>query len=441
MSSVVCRRRPLQWSLNAFVVLALVAVLGCQPAASEKKPGSENPPEQTSATETSAPDVPAAAEPADKPAADPASETSAQQAPVAANVANENPDAESDPTMDVTVKWLPKPVEIPNAEANDQAEMKPYTEHIPGTDVEFNMTPIPGGTFKMGSPDSEEERNDDEGPRVEVKLQPFWMGECEVTWEEFELWGLGLDQQRRKAKDVDATLWDEAADALAIPTKPYSDMTFGMGKKDCPAVCMTLFAAKMYCKWLSAKTGRYYRLPTEAEWEYSCRAGTTAAYSCGDDFEELEEYAWFEANSDDRYHKIRKKKPNPWGLYDMHGNVAEWCIDEYIPDRYQQLGKGPVDSPVAVVTKMYPQVVRGGSWLDDAAMLRSAARRGSTKDWKMLDPQLPQSIWYYTDANFVGFRVVRPLHVPTPEEAARYEITDFEKEELIDYKKAQAGKQ
>ena len=186
------------------------------------------------------------------------------------------------------------------------------------------MTPIPGGTFKMGSPANEKDRKDDEGPQVEVKLEPFWMGKCEVTWGEYELWGLGLDQQRRKAKNVEVSAWDKTADALAIPTKPYSDMTFGMGKDGYPAICMTQFAAKMYCKWLSAKTGRYYRLPTEAEWEYACRAGTTSAYSFGDDPEKLDDYGWFEGNADEKYHKIGQKKPNEWGLYDMHGNVGEW---------------------------------------------------------------------------------------------------------------------
>jgi formylglycine-generating enzyme required for sulfatase activity len=351
--------------------------------------------------------------------------------------------AASNPSLDVPAKWMPKPAENPDAGAADVSGMKPYREKILSTEVTFDMVPIPGGTFKMGSPADEKGRKNDEGPQVEIKIEPFWMGKCEVTWNEYELWGLGLDKQRRMAKDKSASPneWNKTADALAIPTKPYSDMTFGMGKEGYPAICMTQFAAKMYCKWLSAKTGRYYRLPTEAEWEYACRAGSKDAYSFGGDPAKLGEYAWFEGNSEEKYHKVGKKKPNAWGLYDMQGNVAEWCLDEYVADRYKQLGDKLIENPLNIVTKRYPQVVRGGAWTDEAPLLRSAARRFSTKDWKMQDPQIPQSIWYHTDADFVGFRVIRPLRTPTAEEAARYDVTDFEKQEFLDYKKAQAGKQ
>ena len=199
---------------------------------------------------------------------------------------------------------------------------------------------------------------------------------------------------------------------------------------------MTQTAAKVYCKWLSAKTGRYYRLPTEAEWEYAARAGSTSAYSFGDDPEKLDDYAWYYENSNEKYQRVGQKKPNAWGLYDMHGNVAEWVLDQHIPDFYTQLKQrpGPLVNPLAAATRLYPRVVRGGSWDDDPEDLRSAARRGSTIDWMMQAPQLPQSPKYHTDADFVGFRVVRPLQVPTPEEAKRYELDEVQARELEDYR-------
>lgn len=351
-----------------------------------------------------------------------------------------------------TPKWLPKPIDNSAAEASDPSGMKAYTESIPSTEVKMDFVPIPGGTFKMGSPADEPGHKDDEAPQIEVKIAPFWMGKYEVTWQQYELWGLKLDRKRRAAmKDAATTEWDKTADALANPTSPYSDMSFGMGKEGFPAICMTQFAAKMYCKWLSAKTGHYYRLPTEAEWEYACRAGTNTAYSFGDDPNKLKDYGWFgesedgsiEGNSNEKYHKVGLKKPNPWGLYDMHGNVAEWCLDQYCPDTYSKLAASgsAIDNPLVPSTKPYPHVVRGGSWIDSPEMARSAARRGSTKDWKMQDPQIPQSIWYHTDANFVGFRVVRPLHAPSPEEAAKYDIDETEKKQFQRYKQLQAGKQ
>jgi formylglycine-generating enzyme required for sulfatase activity len=196
-------------------------------------------------------------------------------------------------------------------------------------------------------------------------------------------------------------------------------MTFVMGKEGFPAICMTQLAAKTYCQWLSAKTGRYYRLPTEAEWEYACRAGTKTVYSFGDDPEMLGDYAWSFDNAEDAYHKVGLKKPNPWGLHDMHGNVAEWTLDQYIPDYYGQFAGKATKNPWPVPAKLYPQAVRGGSWDDDPENLRSAARRGSHKDWKQQDPQLPQSIWYFTDALFLGFRVVRPLVPPADAEKAK----------------------
>jgi formylglycine-generating enzyme required for sulfatase activity len=296
-----------------------------------------------------------------------------------------------------------------NLKEKSEADLKPYTAKIPDTSVSFDMVPIKGGEFTMGSPDSEKGRKKDEGPQHKVAISPFWMGKCEVTWNEFELWMFTEEKKDTGGKSAS----DKLVDAISRPTKPYVDMTFGMGHDGYPVLSMTQHAANKYCQWLSAKTGQFYRLPTEAEWEYACRAGTTTAYSFGDDPSKLGDYAWFEKNSNNASQKVGQKKPNPWGLYDMHGNVAEWTLDQLTADFY---GKSPAKDPWAQSTKAYPQTVRGGGWTDDANALRSAARLGSTSEWKAQDPQLPKSIWYCTDALFVGFRVVRPLAVPTPEE-------------------------
>lgn len=296
-------------------------------------------------------------------------------------------------------------------------DFKPYTETITGTDVTFDLVPINGGEFLMGSPDDEEGHNPDEGPQHKVKIAPFWMGKHEVTWDEYDIWSYNLDIQRRKLAKVDPTDLDKIADGVTRPTKPYTDMTFGMGHDGYPAICMTQLAAKMYCRWLSEKTGHYYRLPTEAEWEYACRAGTTTAYSFGDDPEDLEEYGWSGDNSDYQYQPVGQKKPNPWGLFDMHGNVAEWTLDGYDPGFYATLEGKTAENPlsVPVVTEEYNRVVRGGSWDQSPDELRSASRLVSNPDWKQQDPQRPQSIWYLTDALHVGFRVVRPVVVPDKE--------------------------
>jgi formylglycine-generating enzyme required for sulfatase activity len=314
---------------------------------------------------------------------------------------------------------VPPPAPVEGAQANAEAAMQPYRESIPGTDAGFELVPIHGGTFRIGSPASEPERGDDEGPEVEVTVGPFWMARCETTWNEYHPFMLALDRKARAEGRGPTTPQDPWADAVSRPTPPYVPMDFEMGVDGFPAISMTQFAARHYTKWLTMKTGRFYRLPTEAEWEYACRAGTTSAYSFGDDPRALDAYAWYFDNSDDAYHKVGTKKPNPWGLFDMHGNVAEWVLDAHDKGFYASLGARATD-PVRWPSEPYPHVVRGGSWDDDAEKLRSAARRASNKGWKVQDPQIPKSIWYLTDARFVGFRVVRPLHPPPPEEWSRY---------------------
>lgn len=298
-------------------------------------------------------------------------------------------------------------------------EEKGYIQNIPGTPEVIEMAFIPGGTFSMGSPKSEQGHFGDEGPQHLVEVDSFWMGKFEITWDLYELFiSRGIDKKRPatvSGKEVDI---DVAA--VSGATQPYTEMSFGMGVEGYPAICMTQLAAVKFCEWLSAMTGNFYRLPTEAEWEYACRAGTKTAYSFGDNPSYLDIYAWHEGNSGGAYHKVGQKEPNPWGLYDMHGNVSEWTLDQYVPTVYNTRKRKTVDNPLQTPTKTYPRVVRGGAWSDKPNRLRSAARRPSSKKWKKRDPQIPKSLWWHTDAPFVGFRVVRPLETPTPLEQNKY---------------------
>ncbi|HEX5050626.1 MAG TPA: formylglycine-generating enzyme family protein [Planctomycetota bacterium] len=309
-----------------------------------------------------------------------------------------------------------------------QGEFVTYRQAMPGGDVEFTMVPIAGGTFTMGSPASEPGRHDDEGPQVRVQLEPFWMGRCEVTWAEYDRWN--FDTERPQSKKPDG---------MARPTPPYMDMTFNMGRDGFPAICMSHVAAQQYCKWLSQKTGRFHRLPTEAEWEYACRAGSTTAWSCGDDPAALTGFAWFLADSARElepgakpvpaYHKVGEKQANAWGLCDMHGNVAEWVADHYVADAYAEAhGASPRTAPFLPPPRdargrpiRFPHVARGGSWRDEAPALRSAARCSSEPAWNSRDPQIPKSWWYLTEGQHIGFRVVRPWREPSAEERARFE--------------------
>jgi formylglycine-generating enzyme required for sulfatase activity len=213
---------------------------------------------------------------------------------------------------------------------------------------------------------------------------------------------------------------DAPVDTVSSPTAPYTDMTFGMGQDGYPAISMTEHAANKFCQWLSAQTGHFYRLPTEAEWEYAARAGTTTTWSFGDEPAKIGDYAWYFENSDGKTQPVGKKKPNPWGLFDIHGNVAEWTLDQYDPAYYGALGAqvqaGSTPPPWNKPVTLYPRSVRGGTWDDDPKDLRSAARRGSKDTWKVMDPQLPKSLWYHTSAQFLGMRLVRPLRIPSAEE-------------------------
>jgi formylglycine-generating enzyme required for sulfatase activity len=283
---------------------------------------------------------------------------------------------------------------------------------VPGTGVSFTMAYVPAGTFMIGSPASEVGRSDDEGPQREVTLQPFWIGVHEVTYDEYAVF-------RFRRLDSEQTAVPGAVidvDAVSRPSPPYEDPAQGMGNGRHPAVGMTHWAALQYARWLSEKTGRLYRLPTEAEWEYACRAGTGTSYGFGDDPEALDGYAWHSTLAEDAYHPVGGKEPNRWGVFDMHGNVAEWTLDAYDPELYAALEGEQSAVQGRRAERGVRHTVRGGAFDDDPPALRCAARLASTPAWQRRDPQLPKSRWWNTDSPHVGFRLVRPAGELTPQE-------------------------
>ena len=286
---------------------------------------------------------------------------------------------------------------------------------IPGTEVSFQLAMIPGGAFRMGSPEVEVGRDDDEGPQRLVLVDSFWMSVHEVTYDEYAVF-------RYPALDADSSggeTGNYSPDAVARPSPPYEDPAHGMGNHGFPAAGMTQWGALHYAKWLSDKTGEFFRLPTEAEWEYACRAGSDAAYFHGEDVEQLGLYGWYYENSDEVFQPVGTREPNAFGLYDMHGNVAEWTLDQYQVDMLANLPDS-IRGPWVRPTSLHPRTVRGGAYDDDADALRCAARLRSNMNWKRRDPQIPKSYWWNTDSPFVGFRLVRPVSPPGPDEQEEF---------------------
>lgn len=295
-----------------------------------------------------------------------------------------------------------------------------FREKIPGTNVSFDMVAVPGGTFRMGSPKDEPLRDIDEGPVFKAKVSGFWMGKVEVSWDEYLAFFKATSSQGRKeAMDV-----DEEVDGITGPTPPWGAPDQGWGKGSRPAITMSWYAANTYCRWLSLVTGKKYRLPTEAEWEYACRAGNDGPYPFegspkdytskgifkkifSPDTTVINSYVAYEQNSNRMTKSPDEIKANAFGLKNMPGNVAEFCQDYYDPDIYEVYKKNEV-----VVNPMGPKqgrehVIRGGSFKSDAKDVRCAARDYTkTKAWLMTDPQMPKSIWWYSDVVEVGFRVV-----------------------------------
>lgn len=274
------------------------------------------------------------------------------------------------------------------------AQDQTYDQKLPGTDITFKMVAVPAGKFKIGG-----NGDKDESPQKEIELSAFWMSEHEVTFAEWDLYFKDNSLPQNKTTD-----------GITRATPQYIDLTWGMGRgANQPTNSMSQQAAVMYCKWLYSKTGFFYRLPTEAEWEYACKAGS----SSGPDIKSLTDVAYSKQNSGAKFHPVKEKKPNAWGLYDMLGNLSEWTIDQYDAAWYQKISaKDPITTP----GPRYPKTVRGGSYLDDPSQLRCSNRIASDAAWNLRDPQIPKSRWWLTDGMFVGIRVVRPSKQPSKEE-------------------------
>jgi formylglycine-generating enzyme required for sulfatase activity len=294
--------------------------------------------------------------------------------------------------------------------AQDTTNFRAYDQEIPGSVFKSKMIPIRGGTFMMGSSDKEKNRKSDEGPQRKINISPFWMAAYEVTRDEFDVF----------YKDENISQ-NSTVDAITRPSPQYIDFSGGMGKEGgYPVNSLSQYAALMYCRWLYNKTGIFYRLPTEAEWEYACRAGSNTTYFFGNDAKELPAYSWYKNNSNDHFEKVGQKKPNAWGLYDMLGNVMEWTLDHYNKDALSKLTDNATDPVVPFNAEAYPKVLKGGGFSDEASDLRCATRFPSDPEWNRRDPQIPKSKWWLTDALSVGFRIMRPIKQPSKEEAEQF---------------------
>ena len=298
-----------------------------------------------------------------------------------------------------------------------------FIETVPGTAASISMIAVPGGEFLMGSPENEPFRNADEGPQKKVKVSDFFMGEVEVTWDQFwAFYSETMSEGRTPPSVIYANNSRDDIDAVSGPTPPFGlpDQGWGMGNR--PAITMTHYSAQTFCQWLSLKTGRTYRLPTEAEWEYAARGGTDTPYFFEGNPKKLSNegflknifkpdttgiysYTAYINNSSNRTKLPKDVKANPFGLKNMLGNVMEYCEDWYAENAYDSIQDGELDPKGPAEGTEH--VVRGGHYNSDAAELRSAARSHTEHDrWLRTDPQNPKSIWWYSDIKGIGFRVV-----------------------------------
>jgi formylglycine-generating enzyme len=311
------------------------------------------------------------------------------------------------------------PSEIYQAPA-EVSEFENFTETIPGSAVSFEMKAITGGSFKIGSPETELFRADDEGPVKSVSVSDFFMAEIEVSWDEYMAFYAQTAGEGRSTDTEGVRKSTEDLDAIVGATPPYGQPDQGWGKGQRPAISISYHAAETYCRWLSKISGKTYRLPTEAEWEYAARAGSEGPYffdvnpkkvmkkglfSSKPDTTIINSYVVYRENSSLKTQEPDFAMANPYGLKNMLGNVAEFCQDWYSPDAYKNLPDGAINPQGPASGQEH--VIRGGSFKSAADELRSANRDYSrTVNWLKTDPQIPKSIWWYSDCFNVGFRVV-----------------------------------
>jgi formylglycine-generating enzyme required for sulfatase activity len=269
------------------------------------------------------------------------------------------PAAPAPPAKPQPPKSLTAPFDANTAKASQLSLAKVWNLPAEWTNsVGMKFRPIPAGTFLMGSAsgqgDDDDDEFDDERPQHSVTLtQPFWLGVHQVTQGQ----------------------WQQV-----MGTTPWKGQDYVIEGSDVPVSYVSWEDAVAFCERLSKKEGKRYRLPTEAEWEWSCRAGTTTAYSFGDDESQLGQYAWFRGNAwekNEKYaHRVGQKRANPFGLYDVHGNVWEWCVDWYDAGYYEQSPDEDPQGPSSGSSR----VLRGGSWYNEPIRLRSSIRNGYTPD-------------------------------------------------------------
>lgn len=280
----------------------------------------------------------------------------------------DEPAAMAEPVVEPEPSPPPPPAPMPEPEPEPEPApvvmLDPFVQDIADTTHSFEMVPIPGGPVIVPT---------DTGD-AEVVVDSFWISPTELPWELFDVFFFRLDRRR--------SMEGSDADAVSRPSRPYLPPDRGYGHDGYPTISISFYSAQTYCEWLSLKTGKTFRLPTEAEWHRVCELGGLAA-STQDD------HAWHEGNSEGTSHPVGKKTPDANGIYDMWGNVAEWCTDMN-------------GEPITL----------GGSFRDKPDALGCGARVPPTERWNDSDPQIPKGRWWLADCGWVGFRIVC---VPTPE--------------------------